>query len=208
MHITQEKILKLAKNTDISTMSLREIGSNIGISHPQTVKFHLNMLKKKGYLKDSKLNIFQTIKDAMSLQPEFVNIPVIGSANCGEATIFAEEHIEGYIKVSTTIASKSKGLYALIAQGDSMDRASINGSTIDGGDYVIVDSLDKNVKNDDYVVSVIDGCANIKKFKSDKVTGQILLMSESKNVYDPIYIHETDNFLITGKVKAVIKNSR
>lgn len=79
---------------------------------------------------------------------------------------------------------------------------------IEDGDYVIVDSGNINAKNGDYVVSVIDGLANIKKYLWDNKNLRILLVSESTHNYPPIFIHEDDNFLINGKIIQVIKNPR
>ncbi len=67
---------------------------------------------------------------------------------------------------------------------------------------------DKNVKNGDIVLSIIDGMANIKKFFLDKEHGQAILMSESTKEFPPIYIHEDDDFMINGKVVQVIKTPK
>ena len=89
-----------------------------------------------------------------------------------------------------------------------MNRASVNGKSIDDGDYVIVDGEDKNVKTGDYVLSVISGLANIKRFTEDKVNRQIVLQSESSQFFPPIHIHEDDldEYLVNGKVVEVIKD--
>lgn len=46
-HPAQIAILELAKNEDISKMSLRAIGERIGVDHPQKVQHHLKMLVKR-----------------------------------------------------------------------------------------------------------------------------------------------------------------
>ena len=46
---------------------------------------------------------------------------------------------------------------------------------------MLIDSEDRDPKNGDYVLSIIDGCANLKKFREDDKTGQITLQSESTN---------------------------
>ena len=64
-----------------------------------------------------------------------------------------------------------------------------------------IDSEYKNPKNGDYVLSVIDGCANLKKFERDAKSGEIRLLSESKNPkHKPIYISSQDNFIVNGKI--------
>ena len=79
---------------------------------------------------------------------------------------------------------------------------------IDDGDYVLIDSEAKNPENGDYVLSIIDGAANIKKFRKDKERGLIMLISESSSNYDPIYIHQDDasSYSVAGKVLGVLKN--
>lgn len=54
MHLTQQKILQLAKNTNISNLTLRKIGELIGIEHPQKIQHHLNQLNIKGLLENFK----------------------------------------------------------------------------------------------------------------------------------------------------------
>ena len=61
-------------------------------------------------------------------------------------------------------------------------------------------------KNDDYVLIVIDGCATLKKFKQDNKTGQVTLVSESTNLkHKPIFLSSDDDFMVNGKIVAVIK---
>lgn len=52
MHDTQIKILQLAKNTNISNLTLRKIGELIGVEHPQKIQHHLTQLERKGLLQN------------------------------------------------------------------------------------------------------------------------------------------------------------
>jgi len=58
-----------------------------------------------------------------------------------------------------------------------------------------------------YVLSIIKGMANIKKFIFDEVRNRILLLSESTQDYAPIIIHNNDfdNYMVNGQVVQVIK---
>ena len=47
--------------------------------------------------------------------------------------------------------------------------------------------------------------ANIKKFHFDRENSRIVLVSESSKDFPPIFIHEDDDFNISGKVVQVIK---
>ena len=138
----------------------------------------------------------------------FLSIPIFGTANCGPRTIYANQNIEGYLKVSKKLLNKKNNIFALRAEGNSLNKANINGKSIEDGDFVIVDSQITSPNNGDYVVSVIEEMANIKKYVWDEKNSQIVLISESTQNYDPIYIHKDDNIIINGKVIDVIKKPR
>lgn len=208
MNLTDQKILKLSHVLDLDKLSLREIGSRIGGVHPQTVKNSITKLKELGLIERSKDKDFiKELKNKESSESMLYKIPILGSANCGVATLLAEENFQGFLRISNSILRRRDNLFALIASGDSMNEASVEGASIDDGDYVIIDANDKNPRNNDYVLSVIEGYANIKKFIKDKNTGIISLISESSNNYPPIFIHEEDSpyYYINGKVVRVIK---
>jgi len=104
---------------------------------------------------------------------------------------------------------KKQGLYVLIADGSSMNKAVVRDNlTIENGDFVIVDSFYKAPKNNDIVVAVIDGMATIKRYKEDKEHQRVVLEAESTEIFHPIFIHERDNFLISGKVVDIIKKPK
>lgn len=208
MHPTQQKLVELIDKEDISELSLREIGRRIGISNPQVVKHHLEQLRKLN-LKTVKVptvgkNILQ---NSISIDKITFDIPLLGFANCGAPSFVAEETANGYLTVSNSIVKSTPGLFALIAQGESMNAANINGNAISTGDYVIVDSNKRNPSSGDYVVSVIDGYANIKKFHLDKEHKQIALISESKQEFPDIIIAAEDfnQYMVSGTVVRVVK---
>ena len=209
MHPIQQKLQALVKEEDISQMSLREIGKRVGVvNSPQKIKHHLAQLQRKGYVNiDHTANIFTSIQNTIGSSVNFQKIPILGDANCGVATRVATEEIRGYLQITASaLKKKNKSLFALQAFGDSMNKANIDGNKIENGDYVLVDSQDKNIKDGDYIVSIIEGHANIKKLKIDLENNQILLTSESTNNYPPIVISTMDNYLINGKVVQVIKS--
>jgi len=137
------------------------------------------------------------------------SIPIIGTANCGPATIFAEQNFQGFLRTSSKLIGRSnpKGLYAIKTDGSSMNRAEIGDKRIEDGDFVIVDGEDRNAENNDVVLAIIDDKATIKRFVEDKKNGQIVLRADSSYDYEPIYLHSDDEFFINGKVIGVIKNS-
>ncbi len=204
MHQLQKKLLEQASNNDFGGMTLREVGELVGEDHPQKVKHHLDQLKKKGYLREQSDG---SLVRGSSEGDRFAYLPIRGRANCGEAMAIADDQIDGYLTVSKGLIPSSKDLYVLKAVGDSMNQASIgsNRSSIKEGDYIIVDSDDTNLHNGDYVVSIIDGAANVKRFSKDR--SRVVLQSESTKDYAPIIIDGGDydpNYMIAGKVVEVI----
>lgn len=210
MHQIQRDILNLSEKSDLSKMTLREIGRAINQGDvPQKIKHHLNQLEAKGLLKVDKKE-----KKVVGLNKELgsslIAIPILGAANCGEATSFAENYVEGYLRVSEKILThKNSNLFAIRAVGNSMNKASIMGENIEDGDYVIVDSSKQIPIDGTYILSVIDGFANIKKYKEDNTRKSIILLSESTREHPPIILHEDDigSYKVAGEVIQVIKTS-
>ena len=216
MHEIQEKLLRLSKTENLAKLSLRDMARDIDMPNesPQKIKHHIVQLQKKGLLSINRLN---GTMDRSSLTPGWATgllkksstlfcIPVMGTANCGPATIFAEQNQQSVLRVSSKLVGRAKptGLYAIKADGSSMNRADINGRRIEDGDYVIIDSNSKNVSRNDVVLAIVDNKATVKKYIEDKENGQVVLMADSSYDYEPIYLHESDDFSISGKVVSVI----
>lgn len=215
MNEYQAKLYQLAQGQDLSNLSLRQVADLIGAPNkPQLAKHHLLQLDKKGLLRVNLENkIIEVVKKGLLKNlgnASIFSLPIVGAANCGPANIFADERIEGHLKVSSKILPhRKKDLFVLIANGNSMNNTDINGKTIEDGDYVLVEKGTFNPKDDDIVVSVIDGMANIKKYQWDPINNQVLLLSETtEKGHHPLFIHEDDDFVISGKVVDVIKRPK
>lgn len=221
MHQIQEKLLGLSKRENLAKLSLREMAKDIALPNesPQKIKHHLLQLQKKGFLTIDRVRgmMGKTIskpgwaKGILELKTRLFSIPVIGTANCGPATIFAEQNFEGFLRVSNKLVGRSKpdGLYAVKASGSSMNRTELNdGKKIEDGDYAVVDSNTKNPVNNDVVLAIIDNKATIKRFIDDRKNDQIVLKADSSFDYEPVYLHSDDDFSISGKVIGVIKNPK
>lgn len=214
MHIIQKQLLDLiATHDDFGSYSLRKIAEMVGAKgKPQTAKYHLQQLEKDGLIQlNLEAGIIKLVKRgyAKASTSPIYSLPVVGSANCGPATIFAEQNVDQYLKISSSMLPRNKSnLYALIADGDSMNKAKVGEEekTIESGDFVLVDSEYKNYKTGDIVVAVIDNMATIKRFREDKPNNRIILEADSTEKYLPIFIHEGDNFLLSGKVVGIIKS--
>ena len=64
------------------------------------------------------------------------------------------------------------------------------------------------MKTGDVVLAIVDSKATVKKFIDDRANGQIVLMAQSSFDYEPIYLHQDDDFTISGKAIGVIKRPR
>lgn len=214
LHKTQEKILKLTEKRNLAGLSLREIGELIGEpDSPQKIKHHLNKLFEKGLLVRSIDNKkISKISAGINQKTRLISLPIYGSVNCGQALELADSQIKGFLKISPRVLGNSsikkiKNLFVLKAVGNSMNRANIKDKNIEDGDYIIIDKNQRVPQDGNYIVSVIDDAANVKKFYLDKQKKQIILVSESTQDITPIYIHQDDmlDYLVCGKVIDVMK---
>ena len=196
--------------------SLEEIAEYFDfLKYPSSAHYHVHILQKEGYLeresnKPRSIGIYvdKTIKTPFlkKVGMDSVRVPVLGAANAGVATLFAEENVEGYLKVSRSSLNRRDGVFALRVEGDSMNRAKVDGKNLEEGDFVLIDPEYKTPRNGDYVLSILDGCANLKKFQRDTKTGDIILVSESGNtIHKPIYVSSEDDFMVNGKIITVLK---
>lgn len=217
MHTIQSKLLELSKRQNLAQVSLREMARLIGLPHesPQKIKHHLMQLQRKGFiaidkpkgLMERSANSPSWATGLLDKGSRLFSIPVIGTANCGPATIFAEQNFQGFLRISGKLLGRSKpdGLYAIKADGTSMNRADVKGKRIEDGDYAIVDSVSRDPSNNQIVVAIVDNRATIKRFIDDRKNGQIVLQADSSFDYEPIYLHPDDDFTISGTVVDVIK---
>ncbi|MBY0539351.1 hypothetical protein K2P56_02875 [Patescibacteria group bacterium] len=211
MHDTQAQLLTMARYQNLGKLSLRQIAKLIDADgRPQIVKYHLRELEKAGLIQlNLESGVIKPVKRGLvnNIKKLFYSLPIVGSANCGPATIFADERIEGYLKVSAKmLPHRKQDLYVLVADGPSMNQAEVHkGVTIEDGDFVVVDKSQTSPKSGDIVVAVIDGMATIKRYREDKKNNRIVLEAQSTEKYLPIFIHEGDDFVVSGKVVDVIK---
>jgi len=213
MNENQKQIMDLAKKRDINKMSYREIARELKIKNPQTVIYHLEQLRKKGLIYvDPKTKSASVPKGEGFVINELFNIPILGLANCGQALQLAQEDVLGYLKISRRVLDHKKSpedLFIVKAVGKSLNKASISGKSIKDGDYVVIDSS-LQPRDGDYVLSVIDGMANIKRFYHDTESSEVRLVSESTLKIPPIVLHEEDlsstGYMINGVAVRVVQS--
>jgi SOS-response transcriptional repressor LexA len=212
MHEIQQKLVSLSADKDITSMKLAELARLVEVSSLQKVKHHREQVIKKGLVKvPANPKTITELRNYLANGMNIVSIPILGSANAGPAMIYADGEVTGYLKVSSSLLPtnyKSAELFALKVVGDSMNRSNIDGQSAENGDYVIADARQPfTPKTGDYIVSLIDGKANLKKFVNDTKNRQIGLMSESSGDFPPIIIGENDgtDYLAQAKILRVVK---
>jgi len=207
MNPVQQKLLDIAKLQDIEAIRRVDLVQMVNCEYPSQITHHLSQLVKHGDL----VRINNRLTPAIKTNAGLIRIPVMGEADCGEATKFADGRIVDNLAVSPSILNLKdlKGkLYALIARGDSMNHSRINNKEINSGDYIIIEKRDNYIPaNNEIVVSIIGGLANIKRLRRDNANKRILLLSDSyrQDDFAPIIISENDDFKVDGKVVDVIK---
>jgi SOS-response transcriptional repressor LexA len=199
LHTNQAKILELAKKISLSELTLQEIAlqSGIGKASNQLISFHVEKLKKKGYLNADGLAVQQN--------SSLISIPFYGAANAGPATFFADDKVQGYIKVSKSLlkGGDANDVFSIKVSGNSMNLELIGSSPIENGDYLIV-KKNHHPEDKDVVVTIVEGLVNVKKYRRiDDNT--VCLISNSTEEYPPIYLTPEDNPYVMGKVVKVLK---
>jgi repressor LexA len=174
--------------------SMEELRVALNLSSVSSVQRHTEALKEKGYLENSRGISFPEPTDK-------VQIPLVGNVACG-LPLLATENIEAYISFDASrIHGRAEDYFFLRAVGDSMNKASIDGNTIDDGDFVLI----RKQSNADFgsrVVALIGDEATIKRLaKGDE--GYRLEPESTNPANKPIYLFQ--DFSIQGIVTNVIK---
>lgn len=215
MHRIQKKLLELAKTNNLAECTLRRTAELIGDPDmsPGQIQHHLLQLEKRNLLFINRKNKTQRLESPVE-DDRFVLVPIVGSASCGPALNYAEEHYEGFLRISKQLLGKQttqlKNRYmAVKADGESMNNARIGKSKqpINSGDFVLVDVTQKCADDGDYVLSIIGGMANIKRFKKHEEYMSLESESLTPERFPPIIVDRSENYMINGKVVAVYKNT-
>jgi SOS-response transcriptional repressor LexA len=208
MHPIQAKLVDLLKDQGSVPLKLREIGRKIWEIHPQTVKNHIDALEATG--KIVKRNGFIVLNQPELSEGDFVNVPFYGLATCGSPRIQVDD-AAWFIKLSRRLlpTGSLEDYFLVKAVWNSMDQAAIwkYKKHIEDGDLVLVNQNNTELQDGAYVITIIEGCANIKKSKIDKEAGRIALLSESSDEYYPIILYPDDNYQIKWTVEDVIKTN-
>lgn len=207
------KDLILHKKVEPTLEMLKDaIAPKLKINSLNSIVQYLKSLESKGLIyreKNKRGGIFlaenDTVpsSDAPLTGTKFFEIPLLGLANCGAPTAFAEQDYDSMVKVSAKLlpSRSEKGVFMVRVQGESMNKRGLK-----EGDYAIIRHIDHcgSINNGDIILAVVNGLATIKTLI--KSANSIILRPEStKKKYSPIFLHPDDNFYINGKLIGVFK---
>lgn len=203
------KLIALAGQSDIDSAPLSELARQLGLKHRSQAKHYKEKAEKDGLLVRNSLGRLLPAPTIDS--PSLITLPVMGEANCGPASLLAQEQITGTISFSPSSLRRrlNEGAFAVKAVGSSMNRSSINGKALEDGDIAIINPTSwSNASDGEYILSVIDGMANIKKLRLDAQNRRIVLKSESTDdLFEDIILDAEDLYMytISGSVVDVVK---
>jgi len=198
----QTKILlaiKEAMETNGYPPSMREIGEAAGLSSPSSVKYQLEALEAKGWIRrdPSRGRALEVLTPGderfEDIKPERThNVPLVGRIAAG-GPILAEQNVEEVFPLPASLVGEGD-LFMLKVVGDSMIDAAIC-----DGDFVVIRSQ-KDANKGEIVAAMIDGEATVKIFS--KKSGQIWLLPANDS-YQPIDGNQAE---ILGVVTAVLRS--
>ena len=181
--------------------SMREIGEAAGLASPSSVKYQLEALEAKGWIRrDPSRGRALEVLSPEDRQFTDVDVdhtrtvPLVGRIAAG-GPILAEQSVEELFPLPASLVGEGD-LFMLKVVGDSMIDAAIC-----DGDYVVI-RAQKDCNRGEIVAAMIDGEATVKTFT--KKEGQIWLLPANEE-YEPI---NGDNCEILGKVTAVLRSIR
>jgi len=180
------------------TPSVRELMGAMGYKSPRSAQDILEQLARKGIIKKLSAGDYQLLHDPDlgRAHVQTVSVPVVGTVAAG-TPILAEENIEGFLPISTSLAKPGHKYFLLRVKGDSMDKAGIN-----DGDFVLV-KQQPVADPGERVVALIDNEASIKEYHPQK--NVVILKPRSRNPENkPIIVDQ--NFQIQGVVVATVQD--
>ena len=195
------EFIKTATESQGYAPSMREIGVAAGLASSASVKYQLDILEEKGFIRrdDNRGRAMEVVlpdsmvgASAPTDKTRF--IPLVGRIAAG-GPITAEQDVEEIVPLPESLVG-SGDLFMLKVVGDSM----VNAAICDG-DFVVIRSQ-KDCNKGEIVAAMIDGEATVKTFS--RKDGHIWLLPANDD-FEPI---NGDNCEILGKVTAVLRSVR
>lgn len=184
--------------------SIRDIASGCDISSTSVVKYNLNILQNRGYIRcHSEIARGIEVIDRDSYSRYKREIPVIGQIAAGKPIPVPESGTWNIVSAAETIGLTEdivrgrEGLYALKVKGWSMVDALVS-----DGDMVLMEYVN-SVDNGEVAAIWLreEKEATLKKFYAEK---DRIRLQPANQMMEPIYV-DPDNVEIQGKVIAVIR---
>ncbi len=180
--------------------SLEEMRAYFKKKSLATIHKSLGQLEEKGYIERNKhhnrsISLTEQALEYFGLKP-LNSLPLLGTVKAGPGGIHNFDEVKEYVEVPG--ATVKEGRYVLQVNGDSMIDAFINED-----DYVVIEQA-RDLPVNQIVVAKLNGDAYIKRLIR-RSNGQVILRSENPD-YDDIFVKETDEFNVEGKVVQVIRN--
>lgn len=188
-------VIQASMNEHGYAPSMREIGAAVGLTSTASVKYQLEILEAKGFIRrdESKGRALELTPDENGAAVDKVRlVPLVGRIAAG-GPITAEQEIEESFPLPESIVG-SGDLFMLKVVGESMIDAAIC-----DGDFVVI-RAQKDCNNGEIVAAMIDGEATVKTFS--RKNGHIWLLPANDN-FAPI---DGDACEILGKVTAVLRS--
>ena len=197
--ITILDFIKTSTESQGYAPSMREIGEAAGLNSPASVKYQLDILEEKGFIRrdaDRGRAMEVVLPDSMTGAGAHTDktrfIPLVGSIAAG-VPITADQQVEETLPLPESLVGKGD-LFMLKVKGESM----INAAICDG-DYVVL-RQQKDANNGDIVAAMIDGEATVKTFS--RKGGHIWLLPANDD-FAPI---DGDQCEVLGIVTAVLRS--
>ena len=194
------EVIKAAIETQGYPPTMREIGTAAGLASPASVKYQLECLQQKGWIRRDAtrgraIEVKVPGESENAITPEKTRlVPLVGRIAAG-APILAEQEVEEVFPLPESLVGPGD-VYLLKVVGDSMVDAAIC-----DGDFVVI-RQQKGAELGEIVAAMIDGEATVKTFS--KKDGHYWLLPANEN-YAPI---PADDAEILGKVTAVLRSIR
>jgi len=181
--------------------TVEELRRLLGVGSTRTVLRYLDALKEEGYI--DRWSGARGLRMRKALAATLVTrlVPIIGEAPAGPLML-AEENLLGQVHIPKEFLKPPGSKFFLLhVRGDSMNRAKVEGQTIEDGDLVLVRQQER-ADPGKIVVVLVDGEATIKQLV--KGPDYHVLRPESSNPkHRPIIVAQ--DFRVQGILCRVFK---
>ena len=170
--------------------SIRQMMQAMGLKSPAPIQSRLKHLQDKGYIswQEGKARTLQLVDSFMD------GIPIMGSIAAGG---LIETFSDVQEKLDITEVLKTKGVFALTVNGDSMIDACIS-----DGDMVLIEPIKDpfSLRNGMIVSALVPGLGTTLKYFVRK--GNQIILEAANPAYEPIVLNP-EQIQIQGKLVAV-----